>query len=374
MSDRITHLDTVRGAAVMGILVMNGVSFGLGNVAYFDISYGTETGLDSVLAVLGEVLADQKFMGLFSLLFGASILLFLERAEARGRKPVWLSLWRNILLLLIGILHSILWVGDILVVYALCAPVLLAMRRRSGRVLLTAGVLVFSIAPMLDWTISQHALDNDIVAVWTSNLQGLTADLVGLGIVAHVFARALGMMLIGMGLYQSGRLSRIQETPALLRRSTEALIAGAALSGAGVAWTAQQGFGGAAILSGNLLNSLATLPMVLGYLGVLSWWDRHARSAWLGRIQALGRMALTNYLSQTVIFLILVQLTPANLVSRSTIWLGILGVWAAQLAWSERWLQTFRYGPLEWAWRCATYRRWEPLRRAPAPPQRYSSS
>ena len=76
-------------------------------------------------------------------------------------------------------------------------------------------------------------------------------------------------------------------------------------------------------------------------------------------------MALTHYLSQTVLGLALVAALPAAWVSRSTLWVGILAIWALQLAASKPLLDRWRFGPLEWAWRCATYRRWEPLRRRP---------
>ena len=137
---RITNLDTVRGVATLGILVMNAVSYGLPEAAYFNLdAAGSDTWLDWIVGVAGEILVDQKTMALFSLLFGAGIVVFADRAEAKGNRPVRLSLWRNLLLLAIGLGHTVLWEGDILVVYALCSPVLLALRKRSPRLLLTLG-------------------------------------------------------------------------------------------------------------------------------------------------------------------------------------------------------------------------------------------
>ena len=134
MSDRITHLDLIRGVAVMGILTMNMSLFGLEGAGYYDLSAeGSYTPLDWFFGVLGESLSDQKFMGIFSALFGASALLFLERAERRGQPAVRLNLRRNIILLGIGVIHSIFWEGDILAVYALCAPLLLLARRWPAR-------------------------------------------------------------------------------------------------------------------------------------------------------------------------------------------------------------------------------------------------
>ena len=143
-SQRITHLDTVRGVAVMGILIMNAVSFFFLGAAYFDISSPEhKTILDWLVGGFGEVFADQKFMALFSILFGASVLLFCERAAAKGHSPVRLSLWRNFLLLLTGSFHASIWEGDILFVYACCAPVLLLCRKLPPTLLILVGTLLY---------------------------------------------------------------------------------------------------------------------------------------------------------------------------------------------------------------------------------------
>ena len=133
--DRIGNLDFVRGIATLGILVMNAVSFGLPSAAYWNLAAsGSETGLDWVVGIFSKIFVDQKMMGLFSLLFGASIVLFIDAAKKRGparpilglySSPIWLSLWRNLWLFVIGLLHMLLWEGDILQVYAICAPIIL---------------------------------------------------------------------------------------------------------------------------------------------------------------------------------------------------------------------------------------------------------
>ena len=100
---RVVSIDALRGLAVLGILLMNVVSFGLPDPAYFNITNDGGDGLlDRAVGLLGEVLIDQKMMGLFSALFGASIVLFIDRVGARRRHPIVLSCWRNLLLLVIG--------------------------------------------------------------------------------------------------------------------------------------------------------------------------------------------------------------------------------------------------------------------------------
>ena len=103
-SARITSLDLIRGVAVLGILLMNAVNFKFGGGPYANLSAGgSETWLDWTVGIFGEIFVDQKFMGLFSLLFGAGMILFIDRASGKGRRAVALNLWRNGLLLLIGI-------------------------------------------------------------------------------------------------------------------------------------------------------------------------------------------------------------------------------------------------------------------------------
>ena len=364
-NSRMTHLDAVRGLAVMGILVMNSVSFGLGNEAYFDVSAkGTYTTLDWVLGVLGELFADQKFMGLFSLLFGASILLFLERAQAKDHAPVKLSLWRNALLLVMGICHALVWTGDVLTVYAVCAPLLLLMRNRSSRFLIIGGVAVFLLALVQEALFSFMATDEMLRLVWREELNSPEVELLAVSYITDAFVRALGMMMVGMGLYRSGALTRPNITPRLLRGCVLTIGLGAAVSAGGFAWVASQGFDGVAVRLGNLPNGLVTIPMTLSYLVLFIVWDQRSTGQLVRRVRCLGQMALTNYIGQTLIGLSLAAMVPAEWVSRSTIWLMVLTVWVVQLYGSAAWLEKCRFGPLEWLWRCATYRRWEKLRRS----------
>ena len=158
---RITSLDLIRGVAVLGILLMNAVSFKFGTGPYFNLSAGgSETWLDWAIGILGEIFVDQKFMGLFSLLFGAGMILFIDRASGRGRRAVLLNLWRNALLLIIGILHLLLWDGDVLTAYALSSVFLIALRKLPNRALITIGVAVFTLSVALA-LMAQYMADNN---------------------------------------------------------------------------------------------------------------------------------------------------------------------------------------------------------------------
>ena len=350
-SERITSLDTIRGFAVLGILTMNVVSYGLGTAAYFNIDASSpQTWLDWAIGGLGEVFFDQKFMGLFSMLFGAGIVLFADRAEAKGHRPGLFSLWRNGLLLLIGVAHAALWDGDILVVYALCAPLLILMRKLSARLLVSP----------IEAASAQGGVDSDgqgLGDYW--GVAGAISDGVGLWLVSDFFFRALGMMLIGVAAYRTGFLTGAESDDDYRKTARFGLGYGLPLSALGFGLVALNDFAPSVALIGSIPNTLATVPVVTGYISLIILWHRRTSDRpFNGRIRAVGRMALTNYLSQTVMGILVLRglFEPADL-SRSLLVVFMVGVWALQLWWSQAWLSKHQYGPAEWLWRAATYRR-----------------
>lgn len=369
---RITSLDLIRGVAVLGILLMNAVSFKYGSVPYWNISAGgMNNGLDWAVGIFGEIFVDQKFMGLFSLLFGAGIMLFIDRAAARNRHPVLLNLWRNGLLLAMGILHSLLWQGDVLVVYAISALFLLALRKLPAKALISIGAVIFLLtaANGLLMQYIANAAAAPLAGLWTlTDLplgQGEPVDnLLLLMTLLNYFLRGLGLILMGAGLYRTGFMHG--DRPARTYRLT-ALIGlgiGLPLAAAGIGFTALNGFSREVAFIGQIPNTVGTIPAALGYLSLIVLWNQ-GKDNWLkGRLRAVGRMALTNYLTQTVLgVLILTHLLSDATIGRSGVLVFILAVWAVQLAWSAVWLNQFRFGPMEWLWRVATYRRGQPLRR-----------
>ena len=386
-ADRITSLDLIRGIAVLGILLMNAVSFKYGLAPYLNLSAGgSATWLDWAVGIFGEIFIDQKFMGLFSLLFGAGIMLFIERAQTREAHPVRLNLWRNLLLLGMGILHALVWDGDVLIVYAVSAFCLVALRKLSSRWLIAIGAVVFllsvpntlliqHIANMADTPLAgiwEPMGKNGVWTPWWMSLgdapqSGDTSPVIetieGLLAVGY-FARGLGLILMGAGIYRLGFMSGVM--PAKTYRLTAAigLSVGLPLAVAGVIITALGDYAREVAFVGQIPNTLGTIPAALGYMSLIILWDQRT-SNWLKRrLLAAGRMALTNYLSQTVLGVLVLTILLADVaVNRSGILLFCLGVWALQLWWSQAWLGRFRFGPAEWLWRVATYRRGQQLRR-----------
>ena len=361
VGERIVTLDVVRGVAVLGILLMNVVSFGLDMPAYFNLDAASpQSWLDWTVGIAGEVLVDQKFMGLFSMLFGAGIVLFADRAVAKGAHPVRLSLWRNFLLFLIGMAHAAIWEGDVLIVYAICSPVLLAARRLGNRTLLALGGACMLVPPVAA-PFFQSAIDDDpsgLGGYWL--VEGSMSGLVEGWFITDVIARALGMMLIGVAAYRSGFLKGGWTDARYRRIAAIGLGTGLPLATASVVWVAAADFDTDVAIVGSAPNTLATPGMVAAYVSLIVLWHRRRADSGLARrFSAAGRMALTNYLTQTLLGVgILTWLFEPSDLSRSMLIPFVVGVWALQLWWSPVWLGRFRSGPAETVWRAATYRRW----------------
>ncbi len=362
-AERITTLDAVRGVAVLGILTMNAVAFGLPAAAYANLDAGgSRTALDWVVGGAGEIFADQKFMGLFSMLFGAGVVLFAERAAAKGRRSVLLSLWRNALLLGIGIVHLSFWDGDVLFAYALCAPVVLALRRLPAKLLLVLGGACYVAVAVVSWFVqsSLRSFSSVLIDFWH---YGDYYGVIGTWFLTDYFGRALGAMLIGAALYRTGVISGNRAPSSYRRMAAWGLGVGLPLSTAGFALMAGTGFDIDWAIAGTIPNTLATVPLCLGYLSLIALWNSASNGGLRRRIRAAGRMALTNYLTQTALGLLVLGalLDDLNL-GRSGIAVFVVAAWLVQLWWSKAWLDRFAFGPVEWLWRCATYRRWQPIR------------
>lgn len=372
-SDRILSLDLIRGVAVLGILLMNAVHFRYGGVPYRNISAGgTDTGLDWAIAILGEILVDQKFMGIFSLLFGAGIFLFIERAARREKRPTLLNAWRNILLLLMGLVHMAVWEGDVLTAYAISAFVLLLLKRLPSRAMIVLGIVIFlaSVIPSLLAQAWVNTTDISLAGIWTQPEGGVEPSgpdygyLSGLVAIGY-FMRALGLILVGAGLYRTGFMQGALSDRFYRRMALGGLGAGLSLATLGVVITHAVDYGREVSFIGEIPNTFGTIPASLGYMSLIVLWQRTSGFAWLKqRFIAVGRMALTNYLAQTAFgVLILTYLLVDVEIGRAGVLLFILAVWALQLWWWPAWLRRFRFGPMEWAWRTGTYRRRQPLRR-----------
>ena len=295
------------------------------------------------------------------------MILFIDRASSRGRRGVVLNLWRNALLLLIGILHSLLWYGDVLMAYAVASFFLVALRKLPNRALIAVGVAVFALS------VACALLAQNIADTTSVSLSGLwtPGDIRNEGIILFnfllgYFLRALGLILIGAGLYRTCFMNGRMPASTYRLFAVIGLAIGLPLAATGVIVTAVNDYSREIAFIGQIPNTLGTIPVSLGYMSLIILWNSSADSWLKQRLRAVGRMALTNYLTQTVlgVLVLTVLLDDVDFVNRAAVLLFVFAVWALQLWWSQAWLSRFLFGPAEWLWRVATYRTGQPLRRA----------
>ncbi|MEM7052277.1 MAG: DUF418 domain-containing protein [Acidobacteriota bacterium] len=392
--ERIRSLDLLRGVAVMGILVMNIQSYSMPQAAYFNpTAYGDLTGLNYAVWVFSHVLADQKFMSLFSLLFGAGLVLVAQRVEARGGSPWKIHGRRMLWLLVFGLIHAyVIWAGDILVTYALCGLLVFPLRRRSPRTLLIVGALVLMVPVILNvlsafsiphwpaesldstgqrWAPPPQEIESELEAMrgnWLEQAPARNDDAFQLQVPAFLFWtmwRAGGLMLIGMALFKLGVLSAARSRRFYRGLALVGLAVGVPLAAWGVVKNFEAGWAWQwSMFFGSLPNYFASLFTAAAYLGIIVG----AAAVFPGRrlFQAAGRMAFTNYLGQSVICTLIFYGTGLGWfgsVERSGQALVVVLVLLFQLVFSAWWLERFRFGPAEWLWRSLTYGRLQPMRR-----------
>lgn len=397
-SERLTSLDTLRGFAVLGILVINIQSFAMPFAAYFNpTAYGNLDGANYWTWFFSHVLADQKFMTIFSLLFGAGLLLLTSRVEARGGSPARVHYSRMAWLLVFGLLHAyLLWYGDILVLYAFCGLLIYPCRTLRPRTLLILGLLVIAIGSgisllgglsmrfwppqelakfLSDWQPPPEVIAREVAAYrggWMAQMQvRVPASFEFQTFIIFVWGmwRAGGLMLVGMALYKLRFFSAERSRAFYVVLIALAVFAGLPVVLYGVQrnfavhWDMRYSF-----FYGAQFNYWGSLLVSLGWIGVLLLACKASRLGWLTRpLAAVGRMAFSNYILQTLLCTTLFYGHGLGLfgrVERVGQIAIVAAVWAVLLIFSTLWLRHFQFGPLEWLWRALTYRHLPPFRRA----------
>jgi len=391
--NRIVSLDVLRGVAILGILPMNIQSFAMAGAAYWNpTAYGDLRGANYWVWLLSHLLADQKFLTIFCMLFGAGILLFSEHAEAAARAPAPLHFRRMALLIVFGILHGwLLWSGDILFDYGLCGMIVYPLRELRPRTLAVAGIGLMAVASAVQvgWGLSAAhwppaELGDKIDELWQPGPPTIAAEIAdyrgswvsqmksrgpdAFSEETFVFWawglwRESGMMMVGMALYRWGVLSAQRSRVFYARLIAIALLIGIPVTLYGTLrdfahhWTFLYSF-----FYGMQFNYWASPLVSLGWIGVVMLVYRGAAAR---PFAAAGRMAFTNYILQTVICTTIFYGNGLGLfgkVERTGQFAIVIAVWIVELAISTVWLRYVRMGPLEWLWRSGTYGRWAPFR------------
>lgn len=412
--ERSAALDGLRGFAVLGILAMNIPGFAFSESDFFDPRIGGYEGVDRAAWWFGRLVFDMKMQSIFSMLFGAGLMVLTERAARAGVNATRLFYRRVAVLAVMGLLHGyLLWNGDILWTYAVCGALVYPLRRLQPAWLLAIGIALFTIGIFTSagvgaalWYVKSTAaeaqaivdaggqpseLQAEMLKEWSSMREdfaptaadferdragnlgsftqvvthraGSTLEL-QLGIPFWMFSiwRFTGYMLIGIALMRWGVF-----TGALSSRVYAAMMLLGYLIGipivvlGGLAADARNFDFAFTFMSAWQGNYLGSAFVALGHVGALMLLFRSPATQWILRpLAATGRMALTNYLTQSLICAALFFGWGFGLwgsLSRSELAAVVIAIWTAQIVFSMVWLARFRFGPMEWLWRTLTYGR-----------------
>jgi len=420
--ERIESIDVLRGMSLLGILLININSFGLPFSAHTDPSaYGGASGANFVVWLVNHVLFEGKMRAIFSMLFGASIIILTTRSERRsggGVEVADIYCRRTLWLIAIGVLHAyLIWYGDILFFYGVVGLALFPFRKLHGRTLCLIGAMLLGMHA-LQGVRGMHKADRatrtiadlesiersgrQLTAAQVSQLQNarshreyhkpgaeVIADEINTtrgGYIENLKARAhvtaslqsevfyryllwdiAGMLVMGMGLMKLGVFDASRSMRFYMLVAIVGYGVGVPLGTLLALRWAHSGFDVSAMFRYiRTPHDLVRFSTAAGHVAVImmickSGALRSARRA----LASAGRMALTNYLLMSVLctlFFYGYGLGMFAKLQRYELLYVVVAVWAVNLILSTIWLRHFHFGPLEWVWRSLTYWKVQPMR------------
>lgn len=425
-SERIILLDSLRGIAVLGILLMNIPGFAIPYSMVDDPSIKHESGLNYyVWYVFGAGVFEGSQRAIFSMLFGASTFIFISRLEkrAQGLMPAELFFRRQLWLLLFGLFNAfvLLWFWDVLYHYAICGMILFSFRRLRPRYLLIAGGICLLLATArenLDMYRDKIVITNGekIAAIDTTKVKLTDKQKEKLGAMEDMKARSspeskqkrvekqlesnrgtyaelyryrsdksvegelqamyffliwdiLLFMFIGMAFFKLGILQGEAKTKVYAWMAILGLGIGLPLSYLFVRLDIQHQFNYFQILKHKWFSfyEIQRLIHSIGIFGVVMLLYKSGGFKWLfALMRPVGQMAFTNYLMQSFLcglFFYGIGFGYFGKLERYEMYYVVAAVWILEIIWSHIWLRYYRFGPLEWLWRSLTYWKKQPLRK-----------
>lgn len=400
-SSRIPAMDVLRGCAVMGILWMNVTSFAWPQGAYFNPRVtGPVSAGDMAVWIVSLLLFDGKMRALFSMLFGASMLLLIDREEMAGRDGRRAQTIRAAWLFILGLAHYLLlWRGDILMLYALVGLAALPFAGREPISLVKWAFLFFLIHFILcagfilglyGWAAEGGTGFADYIASFSdprapSIVEEIALYRSGFLTIAHDHLRgypgdwlwnlpftaleALGFMLLGMAMLKSGFLTGRWEAEQYWRTARHCFMIGLIPMAALALWIAASGFDGLPALGTGLAWAFPfRIPLAVGWAALILWAFRRCSPHQLThRLGAAGRLALSNYLGSSILMCALFYGWGLGLFAHVDLMflpLFAMAIWCIMLIWSPRWERRFALGPAEWLWRSLYRRRPQKIRKS----------
>ncbi len=417
-SVRIQSLDVLRGFALLGILLMNILVFAFPFAAYSDPTIdGATTGINFIIFASMDVLVEGSMRAIFSMLFGAGMLIFLGKRDTDVDTLRSLFYRRTILLIVFGLVNAyvFIWPGDILYTYGMAGLLLYFFRDFSARRLAQYALAIFFLLGLIHIALHMdtRGLRNAVEAVeslpagtalsaaqeqtladWDMFLEGqfaapamieseyvakksgyvdnflvyapINLQLQTIVLLFSTLWDVLAMMLLGMAFFRWGLLDASRSARDYWLLVIVGMGIGLPLNYLETATFVGSGY--QIYWAGGFRPSydLGRLSLAAGYIGLIMLLCKYALFPWLrAAFAAVGRLALTNYLSQSVICNLIFMGFGLGLfgdLQRYQAYLVVIAVWIFQIAFSLLWLRSYRFGPAEWLWRSLTYRKSQPLR------------
>lgn len=388
-SERHIILDVLRGIALFGICLANYQEFSLYSFLDKAVTEAMPTaGIDRIWKYFHYIFIDGKFYTLFSLLFGIGFSIILSNARMKNKSGLKIFYRRTIILLIIGLLHLIfLWAGDILILYAFLGLFLPLFRNQSDKKLLIFSVLLLLFPVAMDaltvafnWNLAapvikatqyfhqKAGITDANFATWLvekeTYMDVLRFNLAGSFIRLQEFIdgnryfKVLGLFLLGLYIGRNKLYAQLTGREALLRKVRfYGFLIGLPLS-CFYAWHAMAGqpFG---LVVHSAISALSVVPLSLAYIASISlWYCKNESRRIYPALAAPGRMALTNYIGQSVLGMIIfygIGFALGATMGLVYVELIAVGVFLFQILFSRVWLRYFQFGPLEWIWRMLTY-------------------
>lgn len=375
--DRTIVVDVLRGFALFGVLQGNLAGMLTNNVPAAIIN-NHSTAFDQALSVAHDILVENKFMTLFSILFGYGFGVIMQRLENKAIDSTPFFLRRMFWLFIFGCINLTFWNGDILHLYAITGIFLLLFRKQSDRLILLYSVFFLFVLPTIvrlgQHFILQSSLDENALTmkyyeaykfgslkdVASTNYQTYFPQWVYTWVEWRDMSETLGRFLLGYYILRRRLLVRMDDNISLIRRvwGWTFIIALAYFSL--VLLTEKRVLSAPGYILYPFLK-IGILATTLFYASSIVQLFMKNRLEWLTTaFRNLGRMTLTNYLLQTAIYVIVFYRIGFGLLgdySFGPIWLAALVIYFLQGFFSRWWLLKFYYGPVEWIWRQLTYRR-----------------
>ena len=416
---RIRSIDTLRGFALLGILLLNIIAFSGPLAAYFDPSAGNEvSGLNLAITMFVDIWGEGAFRAIFSMLFGAGLLIFFAKPDAKEEELRSLYYRRTWLLVGFGLFNAyvLLWVGDILYAYGVTGLVLYFFRNLSASKLALCSIILFLFLAFIhtgqyfytkslyidyreaislsevnelseahkqslenwdEYLQNQQATPEQLVFEANARSQGYIENFIFTAPINIIFQTVLflingfwdaaAMMLLGMALMKWNVYDASRDLSFYSKMTALGFAIGLVINSWEEVIYVSRGFEPFFSATARPTYDLGRLAMALGYTGmVMILCKLEILSTVRHALACVGQMALTNYLAQTVIcntIFLGFGFGMWGKMQRYEIYFVVLGIWVFQLIFSVAWLQRYRFGPAEWLWRSLTYRKSQPMRK-----------